>query len=254
MLRLAVPLVLALLAAVPLRAEETLRLRMTEAMLAAGFDRHVLPRFRFRHRIALAAVGPGDAAEMALEPGGAEGRRVFSTADGDEVRLVVLSEDPAAAEAARIFRSWLTSTAGMAAVDGFAPDGTAPFTTAAAAPAAEAEAVEIDGDAARGADLALRHCGRCHVVDDRNRMGGIGSTPSFAALRGRPDWSALFLGYWAANPHPSFTQIAGLTAPFDPDRPVTIEPVELTEADVAAITAFVETLAPLDLGAPIAAN
>ena len=39
-----------------------------------------------------------------------------------------------------------------------------------------------DGDPARGRDVALANCSLCHVVGDANRMGGIGSTPSFALM------------------------------------------------------------------------
>jgi mono/diheme cytochrome c family protein len=41
---------------------------------------------------------------------------------------------------------------------------------AASAPALERPQV------AEGERLALRHCGRCHAVNDRSRFGGIGST------------------------------------------------------------------------------
>ena len=220
-------------------------------MLAAGFDKHLLPRFKFKHRIALTAVGPGEDAELALVPGGTEGARVFArTEDQSVVRLETLSDAPGVAEVAGTLRKWLISTPGKSAIEGFAPDGTALF-TAQVKKATVVVAETIEGDVALGSNLAIRHCGRCHVVDKRNRMGGIGSTPSFAALRGRGNWSDLFLKYWTENPHPSFTQIDGMTEPFTADRPTHVQPVELTLEDVEAITAFVGTLKPLDLGAPI---
>ena len=121
------------------------------------------------------------------------------------------------------------------------------------APAA-AKAQAVAGDAALGARLALVHCGRCHVVDARNRMGGIGSTPSFAALRTRAGWADLFRAYWSQNPHPSFTQVVGVTPPFHPDRPAFVAPVTITLAEIDAITAFVATIVPKDLGAPVRGN
>jgi len=241
---------LAVLCAAQVSAQEALRVRMTEAMLAAGFDKHLLTRFKFKHRIALEPVTPDGAAELALLPGGDDGRRVFSTLDGQSVRLRILSDAPEVAEAAETFRGWLTSGPGKAAVESFAVDGRAFFTTQVQQVAVEA-AVEVDGDIAQGSDLAIRHCGRCHVVDQRNRMGGIGSTPSCAALRGRDNWSDLFLSYWTKNPHPSITQVAGLTEPFSAERPAHIHAVELTMTEVEAITAFVGELVPLDLGPPI---
>ena len=82
-------------------------------------------------------------------------------------------------------------------------------------------------------------------------MGGIGSTPSFAALRSLAGWEDKFLAFWSENPHPSFTQVEGLTEPFDPDHPPHIAPVEITLDELEAIYAFAATIEPKDLGAPI---
>jgi hypothetical protein len=102
--------------------------------------------------------------------------------------------------------------------------------------------------------LAHGTCGRCHVVSERNRFGGIGSTPSFPALRSMPDWEDRFRTFWALNPHPSFTQVEGLTEPFDPASPPHIAPVHLTMAESDAILAYVAGIAPKDLGAEIEAR
>jgi len=106
-------------------------------------------------------------------------------------------------------------------------------------------------DYAPGEKLTLFHCGRCHVVNQRNRYGGIGSTPSFAALRTLADWEARFKTFWTLAPHPAFTQVAGMTEPFPADRPPPIHPVELTLEQVDRIIGFARTIAPKDLGAPI---
>ena len=238
------------LLASPVVAQDSIRLRMTPGMLETGFDKHILPRFKFKHRIALTAVGPDDEAEIAFLVDDESPGRVFSTMDGQAVRLVALVEESTAMESEATFREWLSSTPGRAAIETFAPNGKVLFSTEA--PVAELViAKTMDGDTELGSQLAILHCGRCHVVDERNRMGGIGSTPSFAALRGREDWDNLFMAYWTQNPHPSFTQIAGLTEPFSPDRPTHVQPVELTLDDVEAITSFVGTIKALDLGAPI---
>lgn len=106
-------------------------------------------------------------------------------------------------------------------------------------------------DFAPGEKLALFHCGRCHVINEKNRMGGIGSTPSFAVMRGHPDFEAKMRGFHALRPHPAFTQIAGVTEPFKPERPSPIHPVELSQDDLDRIVAYALTLAPADLGAQI---
>ena len=225
---------------------EDLTLRMPAEMVEAGFHKQILPRFKFKHRITVVPVTEGEA-DMAF---GASGTRVFSKIDGGETRLEVLTEDAARKEQAGLFVKWLKSSSGKSAVEGFKPDGTQIYTTELAAVVIEAPEV-FDGDTATGSRLALVHCGRCHVVDERNRMGGIGSTPSFAALRGRSNWSDLFRAFFLHNPHPSFTQVAGVTEPFDPNRQIHVAPVEITLEEIDAILAFVDTIEPKQLGRPV---
>lgn len=214
-------------------------------MLAEGLDKQLLPRFRFKHRIDIAPVTEG-AADMAL---GDTGTQVFATIGGDPVRLDIATDS----DGARTFLDWLRSAPGKAAIESFAPNGTQVYTTEAAVPTIEARET-FDGDRETGSRLALVHCGRCHVVDERNRMGGIGSTPSFAALRGRENWSDLFRKFFLENPHPSFTQVEGVTEPFDPNVAVHVAPVEITMDEIEAITAFVATLEPKNLGARVQSN
>ena len=104
------------------------------------------------------------------------------------------------------------------------------------------------GDFAPGEKLTLVHCGRCHVINERNKYGGIGSTPSFAALRTLEDWEDRMRGFYALAPHPAFTQIEGITEPFPPNRPSPIHPVALTEAEIEVITEYTRTIPPKDLG------
>lgn len=214
-------------------------------MVEAGFDKHLLTRFRFKHRIDVAPVAEGG--DMAL---GDTGARVF--AEGRTAwHVEVLTTEADKARMAETFVGWLESEPGKAAIEGFAPEGVALYTTAE-------EEVEIasddsfEGDDARGGDLALRHCGRCHVIDARNKWGGIGSTPSFRALRGRENWLALFSGFHEKNPHPSFTQIEGVTDPFV--RTPAVAPLEMTLDDLDAILAFVSSLEARDLGAEVQAK
>ena len=239
---------LALLPALPSFGQD-LKLLMPEEMVSQGFHKQLLPRFKFKHRIEIAAVTSGDA-DMAL---GSDGDRIFQEIDGEEVRLNILTSDTKAAAKANTFRDWLRSGPGKAAIEGFKPNGAQVFTTQKTV--VVVEEVEIfDGNKVDGSRLALVHCGRCHVVDQRNRMGGIGSTPSFAAIRGRHNWSDLFRAFFVHNPHPSFTQVEGVTEPFDPNKPIHIAPVEVTMEEIEAITAFVATIKPKELGRPIKSN
>ena len=221
---------------------------MPPEMVEAGFHKQILPRFKFKHRVTVTPVTEG-AADMAF---GETGTRVFQRIEGGEVRLEVLATDERA-EQAGVFLKWLKSTSGRAAIEAWKPDGTQVFTTEVAAVVVEAPE-EFDGDKATGSRLALVHCGRCHVLDKRNRMGGIGSTPSFAALRGRENWSDLFRAFYAHNPHPSFTQVEGVTDPFDPNRQIHVAPMEITLEEIEAITAFVADMKPKELGRPIQSN
>ena len=227
--------------AAPALAED-LTLRMPAQMIEAGFHKQILPRFKFKHRITITPVTEGEA-DMIF---GAEGTRVFQEVDGAETRLSIVTDDPGA----ETFLKWLKSSSGKSAVEGFKPEGTQVYTTELAAIVVEAPEV-FDGNSQAGSKLALQHCGRCHVVDKRNRMGGIGSTPSFAALRGRANWSDLFRAFFVHNPHPSFTQVEGVTEPFDPNRQIHVAPVEITLDDIEAITAFVAKMKPKELGRPV---
>lgn len=224
---------------------QELTLRMSEDMIAEGFDKQILPRFKFKHRITVRPVTEG-AADMAF---GDEGNRVFQRIEGEILRLAIQTES----DDAKTFLDWLKSGPGKAAIEGFQIDGAQVYTTEQAVVVVK-KTETFDGDKAQGSRLAIVHCGRCHVVDERNRMGGIGSTPSFAALRGRSNWSDLFRAFWAHNPHPSFTQVAGVTEPFDPNKALNIAPVEITMDEIEAITAFVATIKPKELGKPVQSN
>ncbi len=106
-------------------------------------------------------------------------------------------------------------------------------------------------DWAPGERLSFVHCGRCHVIGERNRWGGIGSTPGFAVIRTWASWEEKMRGFYALNPHPAFTQIPGVTAPFPEARPSPIAPVELTLEELERIVDYARTVAPAELGAPI---
>ena len=109
-------------------------------------------------------------------------------------------------------------------------------------------------DYAPGEKLTLLNCGRCHVVSAKNRMGGIGSTPSFAVLRTIEDWEDRMKAFWTLRPHPGFTQIEGVTEPFRADRPPAVHPISLTPDEVTEIVKYARTVKPADLGSDLGMN
>ncbi|WP_170331203.1 c-type cytochrome [Ruegeria arenilitoris] len=228
------------LSATPSWSQEALGLAAPVEVKDSGLLQHILPRFSLKTGIRVIA---DDAGVLVLETA-PPGDPVFAR-DGVVYHLRI--EDDAKHER---FRDWLLSDIGKNTVESFTPEKGAPFSARFEATAAQTDSV-IDGDTALGEELSMTHCGRCHVIGPQNRMNGLGSTPSFAVLRAMPDWSERFEAFFALNPHPAFTQIDGLTPPFDPARPSPIHPVEMTLEELDAILAFVSVIKAADLGAPL---
>ena len=235
-------LMLALFAATAAQAEEAeLTLAVPSALDAPGFMQYLLPRFSLKTSIRIERVSEDDAAIMAF---GETGTPVFTGLE----QTWHLSHDGDAR--AQRFLDWLTSDVGVRTIESFvAADGTA-FTAPQIKEVAVA-ASEFSGDAALGQTLSMKKCGRCHVINDSNRMKGMGSTPSFPLLRTFADWEARFATFHILKPHASFTQIEGVSEPFDPALPPPIVPVSMTLDDLDAILAYVAGIAPADLGAPL---
>lgn len=103
----------------------------------------------------------------------------------------------------------------------------------------------------QGEQLVRQHCTRCHVVGDLNKYGGIGSTPSFGAIKSLPDWQDRFAAFWSLLPHPSVVQVEGIS----PERPkgvlATTKQIVLTPAEVEAILAYIDTVPVKDLGSGV---
>ncbi len=246
----------ALLAWAAAAEERRFTLAADPELAASGLLKHVLPRFSLKTGITVAPAGPAGsaAADAVLGPPTAAGTGRPAFARGGTLylcRAVAAGGESERAAHARRFCDWIVSDVGQRTIESFAPDGAPLYTSAAAAPA-ERDAPAPAGDALAGERLAFALCGRCHVVGPRNRMKGLGSTPSFGMLRTLDDWRVRFAGFYLLNPHPSFTQIDGVTDPFDDSRPPPIAPLRLTLDDLEAIRAFAATVAPADLGAEIA--
>ncbi|MEZ7813833.1 MAG: hypothetical protein QMB16_09200 [Paracoccaceae bacterium] len=102
-----------------------------------------------------------------------------------------------------------------------------------------------------GAALAKQHCGRCHRVGLSRSEFGIGSTPSFGALRALEDWEERMMTFYVRNPHPAFMRVTDVSAEFDEMRPATISLIELSLEEVEAIQAYVASVIPADLGVKV---
>ena len=223
-----------------LAEEGPLRVHAPPALEDAGLVQHILPRFALKYGLR-ATLAEEAEAEVHF---GDVGTPVFVGLG----QVWHLSHQ--GTETAQKFEAWLRSDIGRRTVDGFAPEGDAPFTSQIAVKAPPRVAT-FDGDPVAGERLSLELCGRCHVINDSNRMKGMGATPSFGVLRTFADWENRFSTFYVLNPHPSFTQIDDVTPAFDPAHPPPIVPVRMALEDLDAILAYVATIAPADLGAPI---
>ena len=94
----------------------------------------------------------------------------------------------------------------------------------------------------KGREIVRQHCTRCHVVPNMNPYGGIGSTPSFSALKWLSDWEHRFEVFYTLLPHPALVKIQGLSEERSASLPVFVAEIELQIDDVDAILSFVRTL------------
>ncbi|WP_171174423.1 hypothetical protein [Ruegeria sp. HKCCD8929] len=229
-----------MLSASPSWSQEALGLMAPDEVARSGLLKHILPRFSLKTGIRVVADETGPMEITVATPGDP----VFR---GGGVTYYLRVSDE---QRQQRFRDWMLSEIGKRTIEGFQPENGPPF-TASFDTVEVVEAPAFTGNAALGADLALTHCGRCHVVGPQNRMNGLGSTPSFAVLRTLPDWSDRFQQFYVLRPHGAFTQVKDVTPPFDPERPPPIVPVEITLDDLEAILAFVAITGAADLGAPL---
>ncbi|MCF6231756.1 MAG: hypothetical protein L3J36_01450 [Rhodobacteraceae bacterium] len=236
-------------ATVPARGDhQDLSLLVAPELVSSGLMAFLLPRFSLKTGVKVHAepldAGRASGNTMQLQPG--TGTPALTRQDQTYGLTPPDMDDKPAVR----FFDWVMSDIGQRTINQFAPNGAQMFFGAADNVVATRATAQV-GDVSRGAALSYVHCGRCHVVGARNRMSGIGSTPSFGLLRGLDDWEDRFRAFYALNPHPSFTQIAGITAPFDKTRPSPIWPLALTSAELDDIVAFTAGITPLDLGAPL---
>lgn len=213
-----------------------------DALTNNGFMKHLLPRFSLKTGIRITVDAASADAGF-----GDDGTPVFQ--DGDRVWHFSKTDGPHT----DAFLDWLTSDVGKRTIAGFKVDGVAVYDPDVRVDAATVT-TDLTGDAALGEEISLAVCGRCHVVNDKNRMNAIGSSPSFALLRSFPDWLERFEAFYVLKPHPAFTQVEDITEPFPDHLPSPIAPIEVTLDQIDAIAAYVNSIEPADLGAPLSAN
>lgn len=233
------------LASGPVRASEGFRLGAPDSLVETGVLKYVLPRFSLKTGVRIEVVGLEETAQIVLAPD-ADGPRVF-TGPQTTWRLQI---NDTSHDGAKRFADWLTGDVGQRTVTSYEVEGVALFTLPAAEERAVVE-VSFDGDPAKGQDLSVAHCARCHAVNEETRMNAMASTPSFMVLRAMADWDYRFQSFYVLAPHPAFTQIEDVTDPFPIDLPSPIAPMEITLDDLEAILAYVSKMPPADLGAPI---
>ncbi len=225
-------------------AEDRLvRIYAPDVLVETGLMQYILPRFSLKTQVRVELVGPEEAPDLSFGP---QGRALFQGAGA----TWHVQTHGAAHPGTERFMAWLSSEVGRNTVLSFAPEGETIF---APPEAVEREVVSAapSGNVALGLAASQQKCARCHVVERGRGVSGIGSTPSFFVLRSLPDWQDRFGAFYALNPHPAFTQIEGVTAPFPEDRPSPIHPVSLSLAEVEAVLSYVSGLEPADLGAPL---
>jgi len=222
------------------------------ALVDSGLMKFLLPRFSLKTgiKLHLGPDDPADAADVTLSSTAGPGAR---PAFKGPVQLYYIMLSAEAPDKATRFANWLLEDVGQRTIDQFRKDDKQMF-FAAAVDAPEVVKAPPQGDIQNGERLSYTNCGRCHVIGDKNRMKGIGSTPSFALMRGFPDWQRRFQGFYNLNPHPSFSQVKGVTTAFNEALPPAIIPIEMTQSEVDDIVAFVAGITPADLGAPLQAQ
>jgi len=223
--------------------DRPVRLHAADRLVESGVLDYILPRFSLKTQVRVEQVATAAEADLVL---GDTGSALFEGA-GQVWRMKRRQTDHAGTER---LAKWLQSEIGQRTVTSFAPGGTALFSLPEVAEAETADPA-FSGDAEQGHAVSRAKCTRCHAVDEATRGWGIGSTPSFAVLRSMADWETRFTGFYALNPHPAFTQITDVTAPFPPERPSPIAPIELTLDELEAVLAYVAGMPPADLGEPL---
>ena len=101
-------------------------------------------------------------------------------------------------------------------------------------------AAQAEGEAAKGREIAVTHCARCHVIPDHDPYGGIGSTPSFRLLARRDDYLERLQSFYARLPHPVFVRVPGVPPPTK--NPAFVATFEVLPEQIEDLVAFIEAI------------
>ena len=96
----------------------------------------------------------------------------------------------------------------------------------------------------RGKSLVRQHCSRCHVIPGLNPYGGIGSTPSFSAMKWLDDWRRRFEIFYILPPHPALVRIDGVSDPRNKSLPAFSSEIVMSLENLDDILNFVDTIKP----------
>lgn len=96
----------------------------------------------------------------------------------------------------------------------------------------------------RGESLVRQHCSRCHVIPGLNPYGGIGSTPSFSAMKWLDDWRRRFEIFYILPPHPALVRVDGVSDSRDKSLPAFSSEIVMSLEDLDDILNFVDTIKP----------
>ncbi len=212
------------------------------------FDKHILPRFKFKTQIILKASENETVfdASIGIIP---DGEPVFSDLNNFVYKFEIVTSDQEKIKKMNRFISWLKSSSGISAIEGFSIDGSPAFKAVPRQEELKKEQV-FEGDSASGLAISQKHCKRCHVVDS-NAFAGIDSSPSFHAMKSFEDWEERFRAFWTVSPHLNVISISEVYEAGSKSVPVTIAPIELSLEQVDDILAYVASIKPKDLGKPI---
>ena len=223
-------------------------IKLPEELVHLGFDKFLFSRFKFRSQISI--VHPTTEKVIHAELGVTDsGSEVFSDLNGVVYRLKVQTKNPLVKDKLHKFQLWLTEGPGSQVIEDFSYDGM-PLFAKLPQIVEEIEEVEFIGDVRKGKTIAVLHCKRCHVVDS-DVYSGIGSTPSFHAMKSSSRWVERFSAFWTENPHVSIISVEDLFDAGGDSSPVPIAPVNLKLEDIDDILAYVDSIQAKDLGLPV---
>tara|TARA_B000000532_G_scaffold44537_1_gene33611 strand:+ start:3694 stop:4470 length:777 start_codon:yes stop_codon:yes gene_type:complete len=227
---------------------EEVYLHFPEELLMIEFDKHILPRFKFKTQISIKSKKTSENTDLSIDVKN-EGISVFSDLNGIVYKIEKITSDEIKLNKIEKFIDWLRSPSGISAIEGFQFNGTPMFKALKFEKQNEKEFV-FEGDIKNGLLVSQKHCKRCHVVDD-NAFAGIDSSPSFHAMRSFEDWEERFRAFWTVSPHLNVISIKEVYDAGSKLSPVVIVPIELSLDDIDDILSYVSKIKPKDLGKPI---